>query len=62
MQREASVSLTTIAKYEEVAGLSGEMVERLQAARPADLAAASRIRGITPAALTAILVAARRAA
>lgn len=48
--------------FERIAGLSSEMVERLQKARPMDLAAASRIRGITPAALTAILVQARRAA
>jgi tRNA uridine 5-carboxymethylaminomethyl modification enzyme len=38
------------------------MVERLSAARPATLGAASRIRGITPAALAAILVHARRKA
>jgi len=38
------------------------MVERLEAARPVDLAAASRIRGITPAALAAILVAVQRRA
>jgi len=37
-----------------------EMVERLNAARPADLGAAGRIRGITPAALAAIMVHARR--
>jgi tRNA uridine 5-carboxymethylaminomethyl modification enzyme len=38
------------------------MVERLEAARPVDLAAASRVRGVTPAALAALLVAVRRAA
>jgi tRNA uridine 5-carboxymethylaminomethyl modification enzyme len=37
------------------------MVERLEASRPENLAAASRIRGITPAALAAILVHAKRA-
>jgi tRNA uridine 5-carboxymethylaminomethyl modification enzyme len=36
------------------------MVERLQSARPATLGAAERVRGITPAALAAILVAAKR--
>jgi tRNA uridine 5-carboxymethylaminomethyl modification enzyme len=46
--------------YSLVAGLSNEMVERLATARPETLAAASRIRGITPAALAAILVHARR--
>ena len=45
-----------------VAGLSTEMVERLATARPDTIAQASRIRGITPAALTALLVATRRAA
>jgi tRNA uridine 5-carboxymethylaminomethyl modification enzyme len=38
------------------------MVERLSLARPATLGAASRIRGITPAALAAILVHGRREA
>jgi tRNA uridine 5-carboxymethylaminomethyl modification enzyme len=32
------------------------MVERLSAARPSTLGAASRIRGVTPAALAAIFV------
>lgn len=48
--------------YRSVAGLSNEMVERLEAARPETLAAAGRIRGVTPAALAAILVHARRKA
>ena len=47
--------------YKSIAGLSNEMVERLSASRPDTLAAASRIRGITPAALAAILVHAKRA-
>lgn len=47
--------------YRAIAGLSNEMVERLDHARPETLAAASRIRGITPAALVAILVHAKRA-
>ena len=46
--------------YQEVAGLSNEMVERLTRARPETLAAAARIPGITPAALAALLVRARR--
>ncbi|WP_019834217.1 tRNA uridine-5-carboxymethylaminomethyl(34) synthesis enzyme MnmG [Sphingomonas sp. PR090111-T3T-6A] len=48
--------------FDTVAGLSSEMVERLTAARPDTVAQASRVRGITPAALTALLVATRRAA
>ena len=46
--------------YAEVPGLSNEMIERLRAARPASLAAAGRVRGITPAALAALLVHARK--
>lgn len=40
--------------FDAVCGLSTEMRERLNAARPANLDEASRIRGITPAALTAV--------
>jgi tRNA uridine 5-carboxymethylaminomethyl modification enzyme len=47
--------------YAGIAGLSKEMVERLSAARPETLGAAARVRGITPAALAAILVHAKRA-
>ncbi|WP_448502918.1 tRNA uridine-5-carboxymethylaminomethyl(34) synthesis enzyme MnmG [Sphingomonas sp.] len=46
--------------YADIAGLSNEMVERLTASRPETMGAAARIRGITPAALSAILLHARR--
>ena len=46
--------------YRGIAGLSNEMVERMERARPENLAAASRVRGITPAALVAIMVHAKR--
>jgi tRNA uridine 5-carboxymethylaminomethyl modification enzyme len=48
--------------YCAVPGLSNEMIERLSLVRPETLGAAARIRGITPAALAAILVQARRKA
>jgi tRNA uridine 5-carboxymethylaminomethyl modification enzyme len=48
--------------FAEVPGLSNEMIERLAAACPANLSAAGRVRGITPAALAALLVYARRRA
>lgn len=48
--------------YEAIPGLSREMVERLSKARPATLAAAGRVPGITPAALAALLVHAKRRA
>jgi tRNA uridine 5-carboxymethylaminomethyl modification enzyme len=47
--------------YRSIAGLSNEMVERLEAAQPENLAAAARVRGVTPAALVAIMVHAKRA-
>ncbi len=46
--------------FADVPGLSNEMVERLSSARPHNLAAAGRVRGITPAALAALLVHAKR--
>ncbi len=46
--------------YAEVPGLSREMIERLERARPDTLAAAGRVAGITPAALASLLVQARR--
>ena len=55
------ISLPKSINYRLVAGLSNEMVERLDVARPENLAAAARVRGVTPAALAAILVHAKRA-
>lgn len=48
--------------YDAIAGLSREMVERLSRVRPATLASAARVPGVTPAALSALLVHARRRA
>lgn len=48
--------------YGAIGGLSREMVERLSKARPETLGQAARIDGVTPAALTAILVHSRRRA
>jgi tRNA uridine 5-carboxymethylaminomethyl modification enzyme len=62
LRSDDAVRLPTDLDYRRVGGLSAEMVERLSAARPATLGAASRIRGVTPAALSAILVHARRKA
>ena len=55
------IHLPALMDYRAISGLSHEMVERLEASMPENLAAASRIRGITPAALAAILVHAKRA-
>lgn len=46
--------------YDQVSGLSNEMIERLTGAAPVSLSAAGRVPGVTPAALSALLVHARR--
>ncbi|KRA81551.1 tRNA uridine-5-carboxymethylaminomethyl(34) synthesis enzyme MnmG [Altererythrobacter sp. Root672] len=60
LRASEAVSLAPDFPFALVPGLSNEMVERLTSARPANLAAAGRVRGITPAALAAVLVFARR--
>ena len=55
-----AVLLDPALDYRGVGGLSNEMVERLSAARPETLGQASRIHGVTPAALTAIMIHSRR--
>jgi tRNA uridine 5-carboxymethylaminomethyl modification enzyme len=62
LRADEGVRLPAGLDYGALPGLSAEMVERLNAARPATLGAAARIRGVTPAALAAILVHARRRA
>ena len=61
MAANEHIHLPALMDYRAISGLSHEMVERLEASMPENLAAASRIRGITPAALAAILVHAKRA-
>jgi tRNA uridine 5-carboxymethylaminomethyl modification enzyme len=62
LRADEQVRIPADVDYRRIAGLSNEMVERLSASRPSTLGAASRVRGITPAALAAILVHARRKA
>jgi len=57
-----AVKLPADMDFAAIAGLSNEMVEKLGASRPETIGAAARIRGITPAALSAILLHARRRA
>ncbi len=47
-------------EFTAISGLSAEVVERLEAARPRTLAQASRIQGVTPAALSLLSVHAKR--
>jgi tRNA uridine 5-carboxymethylaminomethyl modification enzyme len=62
VQRDASVALAVNFDFHGVPGLSNEAVERLADARPENLDQASRVAGITPAALAALHVAAARRA
>ncbi|PKP98647.1 MAG: tRNA uridine-5-carboxymethylaminomethyl(34) synthesis enzyme MnmG [Alphaproteobacteria bacterium HGW-Alphaproteobacteria-13] len=57
-----AIALDAALDYAAIGGLSREMVERLSKARPETLGQAARIDGVTPAALTAILVHSRRRA
>ncbi len=59
-RKQESLHLPRDLAYEDVAGLSSEIRGKLSAARPATLGAAARISGVTPAALTALLVHVRR--
>ncbi|MDG5752063.1 tRNA uridine-5-carboxymethylaminomethyl(34) synthesis enzyme MnmG [Qipengyuania sp. XHP0211] len=60
LRTSESLRLSRDFPYSEVPGLSNEMVERLSASRPESMAAASRVQGVTPAALSALLVHAKR--
>ena len=57
-----AIMLDPALDYAAIGGLSREMVERLTRARPETLGQAARIDGVTPAALTAIMVHSRRRA
>ena len=62
LRRNERVHIPPSFDFASIGGLSIEMIERLDRARPDTLAAAGRIRGITPAALAALLVHVRRVA
>jgi len=60
VQRDAQVAIPPALDFSSIPGISSEMAERLYASRPETLDQASRIRGVTPAALSALYVAAWR--
>ena len=62
MQRDSRVWLAAELDYSTIPGLSNEMAERLNSTRPETLDQASRVPGLTPAALSALYVAAKRTA
>ncbi|HEY0282809.1 MAG TPA: hypothetical protein VGC27_09320, partial [Rhizomicrobium sp.] len=54
-RRDEALSLPEALDYSAVCGLSTEAAQKLAAIRPATLGQASRIDGVTPAALTLVL-------
>jgi tRNA uridine 5-carboxymethylaminomethyl modification enzyme len=60
LRRDESLTLGEAIDYASVTGLSNEARQRLQAARPATIGQASRMDGITPAALTLLIAHLRR--
>ena len=55
LRKEEAVRLPLDIDYDGIAGLSSEVKQRLDRARPATLAQAGRLEGITPAALLLLL-------
>jgi tRNA uridine 5-carboxymethylaminomethyl modification enzyme len=62
VRRHAAIALPPDFRFDDVPGLSHELRQKLASARPETLARAARIPGMTPAALSLLLVHARRAA
>jgi len=56
MKRLENSKIPHDTKYEEVSGLSREVIERFTKIRPLSLGQASRIPGVTPASITALMV------
>ena len=61
MQRDEGEAIPDDFDFEELSGLSGELKQKLLRIRPATLAQAGRVEGMTPAALTLILAKLRQA-
>ena len=59
-KRQARVSLSETMDYATIEGLSNELKQKLSHARPTNLANASRIPGMTPAAISLLAVHAKR--
>ena len=60
MRKDEAIALPAIATLHAIPGLSNEMIERLTVAAPRTLAEASRVRGVTPAALSTLWLHARK--
>ncbi len=60
MKRDEAYEIPREFDYFALDGLSNEMKQKLSAAKPANIAQASRVEGVTPAALTLVLAKLRR--
>jgi tRNA uridine 5-carboxymethylaminomethyl modification enzyme len=60
LRREDATALPREIDYGALPGLSKELAEKLAAARPETLGQAARLEGMTPAALTLLLIQAKR--
>jgi tRNA uridine 5-carboxymethylaminomethyl modification enzyme len=60
VQREERLTIASDINYMDIGGLSAELQSKLWAARPSSLAAASRIQGMTPAAMSTLCLYLRR--
>lgn len=54
-KKDESVTINKDIDYSQIGGLSREVVAKLEKVRPTTIGEASRISGITPAAIIAIL-------
>ncbi|MEH6726271.1 MAG: tRNA uridine-5-carboxymethylaminomethyl(34) synthesis enzyme MnmG, partial [Hyphomicrobiales bacterium] len=54
-KRDEKIALPLDLDFSQLSGISNEVCQKLKAARPATLGQASRIEGVTPAALTLLL-------
>ena len=56
LQKNENTKIPNTVDYENVIGLSNEVKQKLSAARPQSLARASRLPGVTPAAISLLMV------
>ena len=56
LQRNENTPIPSHIDYEAVVGLSNEVKQKLSEARPESLARASRLPGVTPAAISLLMV------
>ncbi|MCW8886328.1 MAG: tRNA uridine-5-carboxymethylaminomethyl(34) synthesis enzyme MnmG, partial [Motiliproteus sp.] len=56
LRKQENTPLPEDLDYEQISGLSNEILQKLTQAKPETLGAASRIQGVTPAAISLLLI------